>query len=319
MKKCMKKIRRAVLINGSRALGTVNQVLTNYAVGLANDTIDDIADFIAPVVPTGSQHGQFKSFNNKEAFLVYNTSRAMGGERTRIDFNAKDEFFNCKPQGLEIGIDDGERDPNADPLSIERAKIRTLVINTNTGHAAKVYDLIKSVKAAAGGVGGWSSDAVDPIEELDAQILAIVEDTGQMPNRMVLGIGAWKVIKNHVLVRGRLSDNNKESVSLTQLASMLLNPDMEIKVSTMLRDTAKAGKAANKTGIVGSELFLFIGSQNPTQYDPSFAKTFMVSSSPIDAVREYRDDKRSSDMYCTDWSEDVKVVSSKCARRIVLS
>lgn len=309
----------AVLLNASRAQGTVNQVLTNFAVGVANETADDLANFIAPVVPTGAQHGQYKTFESKDAFQVYNSARAVGGPRTRIEFGADDAFFNCKPQGLEIGIDDSERDPGADPLSIEQAKIRTLVINTNTSHAAKVMGLIKSVKAATGSVGEWSDATVDPVAEIDAQILAIANATGQMPNRMLLGLGAWSVIKNHVLVRGRLSDNNKESVTMSQFAAMLLNPDIEIKVSAMVRDTAKTGKAASNSGIVGNEVFIFLASVNPTQFDPSFAKTFMVSTSPINSVREYRDETVSSDMYCTDWSEDVQVVSSQCAKRITLS
>ena len=308
-----------LLNNGSRAQGTVNRMLTNYAVGVANESMDDIAAFIAPTVPTGAQHGQYKTFEDKDAFQVYNTARAVGGPRTRIEFNADDEYFNCKPQGLEIGVDDSERDSGTASLGVERAKIRTLVITTNTSHAAKVMGLIKSVKSAAGGVGVWSDATVDPVVEIDAQILAIAQETGQVPNRMLLGLSAWNVIKNHPLVRERLSENSKESVSLTQFSSMLLNPMIEIKVSSMVYDTAKSGKAASNAGIVGGEVFIFLASANPTQYDPSFAKTFMVSSTPIDSVREYRDDKNSSDIYYVDWSEDVKVVSSKCARRITLS
>lgn len=312
----MKPQALVTLLNNSRSQGTVNMVLTNYATGIANDSASAMANFIAPIVPTGAQHGQFKTFDNKEAFAVYDSARAVGGPATRIEFASGDAFFNCKPQALEIAIDDSERDPNADPLSIERAKVRTLVINTNTSHEAKVFALVKAAKAATGGVGDWSDDAVDPVEQIDGEILKIINATGQMPNRMAIGIGAWKALKNHPLVRGRLSDNSKESVTLTQLASMLLNPEMEIKVGIMGMDTAKAGKAKNSVNIIGNEVFIFIASENPTQYDPSFAKTFMVSNSPIDAVREYRDEGRRSDIFCTDWSEDPQVVSTQCGVRI---
>lgn len=316
----MKKADMIRLLNsGSRSQGTVNTVLTNFAVGIAADTASALAEFIAPTVPTGAQHGQFKKFNSKDAFQVYNTARAVGGPRTRIEFNADDAFFNCKPQGLEIGIDDSERDPNADPLSIEQAKIRTLVINTQTGHEAKVFSLVKSAKAAAGGVGVWSSADNDPIAELDAQILSLIDETGLMPNRMIIGVGAWKVLKNHPKVLARQPGAVNQGVTLTQLAGMLLNPQIEIRVGVMPADTAKPGKAAANANIVGSEVFIFFASQNPTQYDPSFAKTFMVSTSPITAVRQYRDEKVSSDMYSTDWSEDIQVVSTACGRRITVS
>ncbi len=140
-----------------------------------------------------------------------------------------------------------------------------------------------------------------------------------MPNRMVIGVTAWKRSKNHPLVRARMSDNQKEGVTLTQFASMLLNPDIEIKVGILGFKATKPGKAGGNTNIVGSEVFIFVASANPTQYDPSFAKTFMVDSTPINSVTEYRDDKCHSDIFQTNWSEDIKVVSTKCARRITVS
>jgi len=312
-------ITMAVLYNDSRTAGSMNPTLTNFAVGIQPDSSSELAEFIAPIVPTGAQNGQFKQFNDANAFQTYNTARAVGGPNTRIEFGASDAFFNCKPQGLEIGIDDDERDPGAAVLAIEKAKIRTLVINTNTGHEAKVFAAIKGTKSASATVGVWSNDARDPVEEIDGQIEGILSDTGIMPNRMVLGIGAWKVIKNHPLVRARMSDDQKEGVTLAQFASMLLNPSIEIKVGILGYKSTKTGKAGDNTNIVGSEVFIFVASANPTQYDPSFAKTFMVASSPIDSVTEYRDDKCNSDMYKCNWSEDIKVVSTKCARRITVS
>ena len=324
MKKTMHPITRAAIVaaimfNAARSAGTVNQTLTNFAVGIAGDTADDLANFIAPVVPTGAQNGQFKEFNDTDAFRVYETARAIGGKRNRIEFDAEDQHFNCKPQGLEIGVDDAERDPNGSPLGIERAKIRTLVSNSNRGHAKKVFDTIKKVKAVTGGVGNWTDDDVDPVAEIDTQIETILTDTGMMPNRMVLGVGAWKVVKNHPLIKGRLSDNQKEGATLTQFASMLLNPNIEIKVGVVSVNANKPGRAANKVNIIGAEVFIFIASDAPDQFDPSFAKTFMVDSTPISNVKEYRDDSCDSDIYTTGWGEDIQVVSTMCAKRIAVS
>ena len=312
-------IQSAILFNDSRAAGTVNATLTNYATGIANDTASSLAEFIAPTVPTGAQRGQFKQFNDANAFKIYNTARAVGGAATRIEFNAEDANFNCKPQALAIAIDDSERDPGADPMAIERAKIRTLVINTGTGHEAKVFDLIKSVKAATGSVGVWSSADNDPIAEIDAQIEAILTATGQMPNRIALGVGAWKVIKNHSKVLARQPGAVNQGVTMSQFAGMLLNPDIEVRVGVMSRDLSKVGKAGTKSNIVGNEVFIFIGSNNPTPYDPSFAKTFMPGYTAIAAVNEWRDDSCHSDMYETSWSEDIQVVSTICASRITVS
>ncbi len=79
------------------------------------------------------------------------------------------------------------------------------------------------------------------------------------------------------------------------------------------------GKTASKSNIVGSEIFVFHGNDNPTQYDPGFAKTFSIGANSVEAVRMYRDESCRSDILAVDWSEDVQVVSSICAKRITVS
>ena len=64
---------------------------------------------------------------------------------------------------------------------------------------------------------------------------------------------------------------------------------------------------------------MFVGSANPTRYDPSFAKTFSIGGSSVEDVYTYRDDNCRSDILAVDWSEDVQVVSAACAKRITLS
>lgn len=298
---------------------TINTTLTNYAQGFSQDRQSALANFIAPPVGTGVAHSQFKRYNSKNDFQVYETDRALGGNRKRIDFAADDPFFNCTPQGLEVPIDDHERlmaGPNSS--NHERAKIRTLVNNCHTSHEAKVFAKVKAAKAATGGIGVWSDAGNDPIEDIDSQIEAISVATGMMPGRMVIGIGAWRVLKNHAKVKSRVSGINTQ-VSLDLIAGMLLNPNMDIRVGVLSKDTTKFGAAKNAVNIVGGEVFIFIGSDTPDQYDPSFAKTFTVDESLIGSVREYREERAASDIYYVDWSEDIQVVAEEAGRRITLS
>ncbi|MBO7309050.1 MAG: hypothetical protein J6V38_05400, partial [Kiritimatiellae bacterium] len=156
----------------------------------------------------------------------------------------------------------------------------------------------------------------DPIDLIDAEIEAIANATGLLPNRMVIGLGAWRKIKNHAEVLKRQSGTSNKAVSLEELAGMLLNPMIDIRVGVMAYDTAKMGKAANKQNVVGSEIFIFHGNDNPTQYDPGFAKTFSIGANSVEDVRMYREEKVRSDILAVDWSEDVKVISTLCAKRI---
>ena len=133
---------------------------------------------------------------------------------------------------------------------------------------------------------------------------------------MVIGLGAWRKIKNHDQVLKRQSGTSNKGVSLDVFAGMLLNPTIDIRVGVMAYDTAKMGKAADKKNVVGSEIFIFHGNDNPTQYDPGFAKTFSIGANSVEDVRMYREEKVRSDILAVDWSEDVKVISTLCAKRI---
>ena len=58
---------------------TYKETLKNYAYGVAQDVGSKLADFIAPRVPVGVGTGMFKKFDDKNAFQIYDTSRAVGG------------------------------------------------------------------------------------------------------------------------------------------------------------------------------------------------------------------------------------------------
>jgi hypothetical protein len=108
-------------------------------------------------------------------------------------------------------------------------------------------------------------------------------------------------------------------VTMAQFASLLLNPSIDIRVGIMARDTTKWGGTKNNVNIVGQLLVLFHASQSPTLYDPSFMKTFRTRRGGVDVVRTYRDDSSRSDILAVDWTEDIRVTSSVCARKLTAS
>lgn len=85
------------------------------------------------------------------------------------------------------------------------------------------------------------------------------------------------------------------------------------------KDTAKLGLAKNTVNIVGQLLVVFHASQSPTLYDPSFIKTFRTRRGGVDVVRTYRDDSSRSDILAVDWTEDIRVTSPMCARKLTAS
>jgi hypothetical protein len=304
-----------------KSASTVNQTLTNYAHGVSQDMASALAEFIAPTVPVSGTNGQFKKFSDKNAFQVYDTSRAVGGSRKRIKFDADDPYYNAKPQGLEIPIDDHEEKASGtgDPLKLRQAKTKTLVSTGVNSHEAKVFSALESSVSAVAGKGVWSTETVDPVSQLDEQIEAIATATGRMPNRIVFGLGAWRVFRDHPLVKARQPGAELISVNEKKAASMMLNPEMEIRVGLLSKDTSKFGAGKNAVNIVGAKVYIFYAETNPTEYDPSFMKTFMPDGDAVESVREYRDEQAVSDILALDWAEDIQVVAEDLCRRIDIS
>jgi len=128
-----------------------------------------------------------------------------------------------------------------------------------------VIDKTIGTMTAVPNIGVWSSADVDPVAELDALIEAMATATGMMPNRLALGIGAWKAFRNNAKVRARQPGAELIGLTLQQAAAMLLNPSIKIKVGVLSKDTTKFGKAANKEQILGAKALLFIGQDSPSQ------------------------------------------------------
>lgn len=302
-----------------RKNASYNGRLTNYAAGVAQDLTSALAEFICPTVKTPSSSGQFKKFDSKNAFQVYETSRAMGNQPNRIKMEATDPYYNCKPQGLQITVDDAEKDEaGPDVQLLEESKIKTLLSSTTLSHEDKVIAMVKANVAAVADKGVWSNAEIDPVKQIDEQIEAIATATGHMPNRIVFGIGAWRVFRNHPLVRARQPGAELIGLTTAQAAAMLLNPGIEIKVGILSKDTTKFGAGKSAVNIVGAEVFIFLASASPTLYDPSFAKNFTTLRGSVDSVLTHREEPV-LDVHSVLWSEDPQVVSTECGKRISIS
>jgi len=306
---------------GLRAEASVNPTLTNYASGVLNDLQSATADFLAPQVQVPATIGQYKAYDNKNAFQTHDTARGVGGPARRIFMDVSEPTYNCLPQALEITIDDSERDAagTLNPLDLEQAKVKTLVQSSVLSHEKHVITTVNAAVSATGGVGVWSNDANDPVDEIDAQIEAIAKDTGQLPNAILMGMTAWRRFRQNAKVVAKQPGAALIGLNQGQASAMLINPSTEIRLSTMAYDTTKQGKTRSNSFVNGDDVYIFVRSATPTIYDPSALKTFAGGRGGVSAVREYRDESSRSDVYAVDWSRDVKVTSSISIKRITTS
>jgi hypothetical protein len=311
----------------SRYSASYNPTLTNYAVGLAADITKQesrLAEFLAPEVPVPAGIGQYKVYSDRNSFTAYDTARPLGNRPNRVSFGATDAAYNCKPQGLEIPVDDaeieaaGNLDGAADRLN--QAKIRTLVVSAHLSHEKHVVDTILAGVAAQSGFGKWADTQVDPIDEIDEQIEAIAIATGQMPNKIALDIAMWRKLRSNKNVKARFGSAGGREPSLQDFAGVLLNPAITVRVGLLSYATNKAGQSSvTKSTAMTNSCLILANSDMPTEFDPSAAKTFTTREGGVEAVLTLRDDLAHSDVHQVLWSRDVVISASSAIRRIDLT
>lgn len=305
---------------GQRAIASSDPILTNFAAGIAPETKSPLARKLAPFVTVGATSGHFKRYDDKNAFTIYDTARAMGGERRRIEFSATDPRYDCKPQSLATTIDDDELDAAgaSDILGLRQAKTRTLLSAAARGHEKKVFDTVLAAKAAVAGKGDWTNPDKDPVAEIDEQIVAIAKDSGMLPSDIIFSITAWQAFRLHPAVVERQPGAELIGLTTIQAAALFIHPGLQISFGAMPYDTAKQGNAQANEFIGLNEVLIFYTSASPDIYDPSFCKTFTSAPGGIDGVGTGRIPTKRFDDIWVDWNEDIQIVSTKLGRRITV-
>ena len=302
---------------------SLNYQLTAYAQGYMNDlgAALSLAERLAPTTPVPGTTGQYKIFNDKNSFQVYNTSRVLGGDPTRVEFSATDGTFNCKPQALEITIDQEERrqvgeDNSVGNQLLDQGKIKALINLAALSHSNKVVAAVLAGLTAVADRGNWSNPDVDPIDQLDEQLDILTKEVGSVQNlKLDMDVTAWRTLRNHPKVKARTSGVQVGGITREQLAGLLMLP-VDFQVSSIVKNTAALGQTPSKARVLASEVILHYSVPSATQYDPSAFKTFTAGMSSLTAVRSYMSTNGFYDGHIIDWSEDIVQTSATAARRI---
>jgi hypothetical protein len=307
---------------------TLNYQLTAYAQGLWNDIGDVIklAERLAPTTPVPGATGQFKKFDDKNSFMPEKTARALGGDPALIAFNASDDSYSCKPQALEVRVDKeedqaaGNEGGDVQANLLDQGKIRALVNKVALSHVLDVCTTVVNSTTGVPGFGTWSDPNVDPIDQLNAQLLALAQDCGSVQNvKMTMDLSVWNTIRTHAKVKARAlfgAGKDVATISLEQLNAALIFP-VDIMPANVVYDSARLNQTPSKARALSGLCLLHYSQPNATIYDPSAFKSFTVGSAGfIGNVRTYIAPNQLWRGHLVDWSRDIKQTSTLSMRRI---
>ena len=316
-------------INNVIGSATLNYQLTAYAQGLWNDLGDVIklAERLAPTTPVPGATGQFKKFDDANSFKRPKTGRALGGDPNLIAFGATDDTYACKPQALEVRVDlaedqaAGNAGGDVQTQLLDQGKIRALINQQALGHVGDVVDAVIAGTTASAGVGDWDNPDIDPIDQLDQELLALSLACGSTQNiKLTMDVASWNLLRNHPKIKTRTQFTQVAKIAASQLAEILLFP-VDVLVANVVNDTAALGQTASKKRIMAGTALLHYSLPNATLYDPSAFKSFTVGAagSFIGNIRSYIAPNQLWRGHLVDWSRDIKQTSTLSMRRINVS
>lgn len=306
---------------------TINVPLTTYAQGIMQDRLAAyrLASLLCPIVQVTAAVGSFKKFDDRNDFLPEDMSRPIGGPRKRLAFDATDGSYACKPFGTEIPVDDFELDlaGNQNPVAGElltQGKLRSMLARKATGYAQRVTQFVFSNLVPVAGRGQFSNADIDPIDQIDEQLDQLSTVCSSTENfNVIMSTAVWRAIRTNPKVKARLGIQGGLTLKREQLVDGLLFP-VNLEVSAVSAIAAKRGQAdAPKANVVGSYVIILYTVPNPTLYDASAFKCFSTSSVLVDSVKTYREEQSNSDVHAMDWSEDIEVTGSACARLLAIT
>jgi len=299
---------------------SASPMLKQYAQGAAQDSIQPVAEFLAPTVPVATSVGRYKVYNEKHRFHIPKTLRGIGGRATELSFNMTDATYNCVPHALDFPVDNLEQ-LEGEALENVLQEGATLIAEVaGLAHEKSVIDAALT-SVGAGTDKDWSqAGSQDPVDNIDEQILTVIKTAkygSLMGVGVLFGASAYRLFKNHPKVRARFvtaGGNAIPNITPDSSATLFLGqPDT--RVSYMVYDDAVEGIAADVKFILDSSVLIFARKENPSRRDPSFMKTFRLINNFMVPGSYTREDGR-AEVAKFDWSEEIAVTNSAVCKRI---
>ncbi|MBU0969206.1 MAG: major capsid protein [Proteobacteria bacterium] len=210
----------------------VDPVLTTLARGYTNNEL--IADALFPFVPVPKEAGEYPEFG-KEAFMLYNTERALRGKSNRMDPDALNWVpFTTKENDLEYPID--YREQNEALFNVQKhgaATVQKALMLQREYRAATLAQAVGTYgadnKIVLSGTSQFTDyDNSDPVVIVDGGKKAVRAKTGKRPNTMVMGADAFDTLKEHPKLLEKIKYSMKGVLTVELLKEIFNIKNMKV-------------------------------------------------------------------------------------------
>lgn len=280
-----------------------------------------LAEYAMPIIPVKLETSKY---------FVYDLTRfdappALRAERTRygrVEFTLSTDTYSCEEYGLELPIDDRERQNAIEPLNVDVDSTEILTDMVMNDREQRVCNVVltagnythSNTTNYSGSANAWlpSNGSSDPISDITITGRETVRKLiGQYPNTLFFGAEVFSNLKQHPLIIDRIKYNGSGTVpgKVTQAAMADLFEVDNVYVGLPLRRTSNQNQTDVLADVWGKNALLaFV---NPRPQIKAISLAYMFQSRPRQ-VYKYRDDIIGSDVIrCSEITAE-KLVADKC-------
>jgi len=272
----------------------VDAAMTQFSLEYRNSGF--VADQVFPFTKVNKESDYYFVYG-REQYMIPETIRGPSSEYNRVSATLSTVQYSCQEYGLEIPIDDRERD-NADaPLNPDKEATELATKLLLLAWEKRVIDIVTSTSlitqnTTLSGTDQWSDYTnSDPLGDIDTGAQTILKAIGEPPNTLIMGREVFDKLKWHPDITDLVKYTQKAVVTPDLLASCLSLD--RCLVAHSIYNTAKEGATESISFLWGKKALLAYIDPNAGVRGMTLGKSFGTKDR---LVERYREDKIRSDV-----------------------
>jgi hypothetical protein len=308
----------------------VNKPLTNISIAFMQEATQFVADRVFPNIPVPMQSDRYYTYDRGFFNRDEMQERAPGAESAGSGYEVDNTptyyapvyaFHHDVPDQIRANVDSVIRpDSDASKLVSTKALIKREKLWVSKYLQGGLWTFDYDGVAAAPGANEvlqWSDANSTPIEDVHAAIDRVLQETGFMPNKLVMGRQVWTALKNHPDIIDRVKYGQTApgtaKISLQALADLF--EVEQILVMNAIENTAKEGAANAHSFIGGKKALLVYAPPSPGLQVPTAGYTFswtgfLGAGAMGGRIKKFRMEHLESDRVEIQMAFDQKLVSA---------
>lgn len=270
----------------------VSAALTNISTAYVQSQTAYIADQVFPLVPVQHKTDVYFQWSKADFFRDEAQQRADAVESAGTGVNLSTGTYLANVWALHQDIGPQVR-ANADPsvdldVAAARQLMQKLLIRRDRIFMTKFMATGKwgtDVVGTSGGTPGtatpayWDDDANgDPFTDIAVGQTTILQNTGYMPNRLVIAWPVYQALRKNPLIIDRIKYTTKTFAGTITPDLLAAAFDIEkVVISTAVYNSAQEGVAANMGFVMGKHALLCYAAPSPGLMQPSAGYTWAWS------------------------------------------